>query len=340
MLDGSRRALDGQVTSGLEPNVTYLHYPVSLRDRLLEGLARIETPFAMLCSDDEFMVPTTVLKCMGFLKEHPTYNVCCGRLIAFAWNGRGLDLYPKKVGHASHQVDQPTAIDRLRYHLGQYQVTTIYGVHRSDSLRFCLGNALSRPWTNAYAAEMMAEILAAAKAKSAVLSSPSWIRSDENQPVDSPDVGRAVSIDEWFATPGGQIRHEFVEVAAQAIAKLGVVAEDEARRCLASLIEGRVARWQDAAGRRPARWGRARLRVRQTAAFRVARTLYRSMSGRQTDNTPDYFESAGKFKLRAFALEHGVSFDDDIVNDLRWIFTMVVEFHQRSQPTGPSGVVL
>lgn len=62
----------------------YFHYPnLHVFQKILEVLKKIKTPYIVFCADDDFIVPSTILKCVEFLEKNKEYSVAEGRLIGF-----------------------------------------------------------------------------------------------------------------------------------------------------------------------------------------------------------------------------------------------------------------
>lgn len=334
--DGSANSLSGDRLAALPSTITYLHRPIALQLRLREAAAHVTTAFAMLCSDDEFMIPTGLLECIRFLQGHSGFSVCSGRVIGFRPRDTGVELFPLKLGQRFHSVDQPTAAERIEYHIGNYQVTTIYGVHRSECLRFCIGHAMSEAWSNAYAGELGMELLAAAHGKSAVLSVPSWLRSRENAPVSLDRFDRTRPVAEWLtaacdAEETRRFTGTLVTAACQASPEEDSAAIERAvHKALLSVTAGpRGGRAEQKTSFSPlrSRMVDIRERWRPHPLFRIARRLYRAATGRRTDNAPDFFTTRQSYKFSQLRLEHGVEISELAEQELVNTLSAVCEFH-------------
>lgn len=201
VLDGSEEPLSKQNLRGLGTNIEYFHHFVSFNKRMEIASSMVNTPFAMLCADDEIQVPSGLKQCIEFLKKNDDYEQCCGRSIRFTVSGRILKLEAAKVSHRFHVINQDNPIDRARYHLSDFMTTTVYAVHRSASLKHCLHYSMANNFGNPYPLETLFEIAAAAYGKSKVLSCVTWLRSSENEPVAAPGWLRKDVLSDWHDNP-------------------------------------------------------------------------------------------------------------------------------------------
>ena len=65
----------------------YLHLPsVSFRERLIAGLEQSESDLAVLCADDDFLVPAGFEACVEFLRNNPDYACAQGQYGRFVIN--------------------------------------------------------------------------------------------------------------------------------------------------------------------------------------------------------------------------------------------------------------
>jgi len=152
----------------------------------------------MFCGDDEFMVPSGLVSCLEFLEQNSSYSVCIGRCVGFLPKKNRIKLFTVKEDHRTHLVNQDNAESRINYHMQNYQVTTIYGVHRTESFKFCFETTNREFFSCAYIQETLIELFAASFGKSKVLSVITWLRSFENPPIQSDTWNRKYYISDWY----------------------------------------------------------------------------------------------------------------------------------------------
>ena len=188
---------DGSPTSELsflengKHSVEYFRTQESMELRLATAASRVKTKYAIISGDDEFMLPKSISILQDFLNLNSDYVCCIGRCIAFEKRKSSkskspfLLLRPDKPGQANHQVNQTNSIERISYHISNYQVSTFYALHRSKNLASILNRVSTIKISSPYGAELFFETASAESGKSRVLSIPSWLRSSENTPVRS-----------------------------------------------------------------------------------------------------------------------------------------------------------
>ncbi len=73
-------------------NVEYLKFDRTLHLglRIAEGLRAVKTPCVVICPDDDFVFPESIIECANFLQDHPDYSAATGRV----WTMR---YYPDKA---------------------------------------------------------------------------------------------------------------------------------------------------------------------------------------------------------------------------------------------------
>ena len=70
--------------SRLKGNVTYFHLPGKfLTYKIAFTLEYIETPFVVMCADDDFIIPAAIQTCVEFLSDHSSYAVAMGNALAY-----------------------------------------------------------------------------------------------------------------------------------------------------------------------------------------------------------------------------------------------------------------
>jgi glycosyltransferase domain-containing protein len=200
IMDGSDTPILTDDLAGIECNVQYHYNNVNFEDRLNMASSYINTEYAMLCGDDEFQVYSGLIACIEFLEANEDYTSCCGRCVGFSVKKDKVELFPEKAYHSTHLVNQSLISERIKYHIGNYMVTTIYGVHRLNSFKFCV-SGISKLCSCVYVSETVFELLSAAYGKSIVLPNLTWLRSSENNPVQTDTNDRKYYISQWYDDP-------------------------------------------------------------------------------------------------------------------------------------------
>lgn len=110
-------------------NVNYYHYPnMNFTEKITSTIKNIDTPYAVLCADDDFIVPSAIDKCIEFLNNNYDYSVALGKYLCFNKMANHWKIgYPEGVASES---DDPS--ERFYNHLSSYHTPTFYAVHRVD----------------------------------------------------------------------------------------------------------------------------------------------------------------------------------------------------------------
>jgi len=117
--------LDGSTTSLTElPDseyLTYVHTPLCVHDRLRLATTLIKTPYCLMVSDDEYILPCSLYSMLCHL-VNTTYASISGGVLAYIWHRstppRTLNLFPIYTTSLYTYPPSFTKADRLFSHLG------------------------------------------------------------------------------------------------------------------------------------------------------------------------------------------------------------------------------
>jgi len=112
------------------------HSSRGLYQRITKALRATDSKYAVICADDDFIVPNALDQCAKFLDAHPDYSIAHGHLLGFyPVYFRGLSARPALWTHLAtpSTIDHPDPDHRLRQHLLNYK-PTFYSVHRRADL--------------------------------------------------------------------------------------------------------------------------------------------------------------------------------------------------------------
>jgi glycosyltransferase domain-containing protein len=181
ILDGSlkRWGHDAQLV-GIK-NISYWHLPVTIEQRLLHVIDRIQTRYSVLLSDDEFFVVSALQNCLEELNTNSDIVACKGLAIGFAVTNRGIDwsvTYPTMKDYA---IDQGDPRSRMMYHMKRYEMATLWAVMRADVFKRTLRAMAAGPFRSAAAGEIQTSLITAWSGKCKVTNEVMWLRSYENE---------------------------------------------------------------------------------------------------------------------------------------------------------------
>ncbi|MBN2478788.1 MAG: TIGR00180 family glycosyltransferase [Parachlamydiales bacterium] len=121
-------------TEKLENNVHYFHYPnLSFVEKICDVIKKINTPYMVFCADDDFIIPSSILKSVDFLEKNPEYSTASGNIFFFDEKKmqpirlsphKELDYCEKEIFKHLHNTNSLNAA------FSQTFVSNFYSVHR------------------------------------------------------------------------------------------------------------------------------------------------------------------------------------------------------------------
>ncbi|WP_299074817.1 TIGR00180 family glycosyltransferase [uncultured Paraglaciecola sp.] len=136
VVDGSR----SKYTNDIPANVRYFHAPdKGAFERLSFGLDKVKTPYTLFLADDDFIVPSALLKAVRFLQENPDYHSIQGKVLTIneLYTKSDIRLRSYKGFEAAIALDAPQAEQRLINHMQEY-VFTIYSLQKTSVWKCCI----------------------------------------------------------------------------------------------------------------------------------------------------------------------------------------------------------
>ena len=108
--------------------------------KIAQGLKDIVTPYCVLCADDDFITPYGIEESIHFLDEHSDYALAHGVYISHhVSRGKSFCWIPAYIDQV--RIDSDSPMERLKYHLANYDGCTFYAVHRQEILRLMFEEA-------------------------------------------------------------------------------------------------------------------------------------------------------------------------------------------------------
>lgn len=119
-------------------SIRYEKYPfeIHLALKIAQALSGVDSKYAVICADDDFLVPKAIELCVRFLEANSDYSIAHGRAVRLKYksietrgdhNDLRINAYPQcDIGHNDPGV-------RLQKHLANYSAT-FYSVHRRSDL--------------------------------------------------------------------------------------------------------------------------------------------------------------------------------------------------------------
>jgi glycosyltransferase domain-containing protein len=121
---------NAELVNRLASGSQHIVYPknVAFKDKLLDGLRRIDTEFCAFCADDDMVIPGALAESVRFLQSHPDYVGAHG--LYFAYSGSIGKYFVDEILYCHRSLDQVTALERLESLFDDYQ-SNFYGVYRT-----------------------------------------------------------------------------------------------------------------------------------------------------------------------------------------------------------------
>lgn len=221
IVDGSEQALPPStqgLMAGLE-DVRYLHAHISMMERLKMAADRLETPYAILLGDDEFLLYAGLASAMRELERNPALVACIAQSLAFyppAAGGRCT--YGEGYPHWRYAVMQDDPGQRLQAAMSGYTAATCYAVLRTPVWQRSWGQL--RNWSSPYVGEMQQGITTYIWGKLTTVDEVYWMRSSENRPVTNKGFNRGLSFQEWWEATKFSAEHQaFLEILKSELAQ-------------------------------------------------------------------------------------------------------------------------
>ncbi|MBF0216021.1 MAG: TIGR00180 family glycosyltransferase [Candidatus Omnitrophica bacterium] len=102
------------------------------------ALDEIETPYVVICADDDFIIPETVEKCISYLEENRSYSVAHGIYYSHYIEeneNRVLEFKNNLLYYTTKSIDQDSPFERIKSLYNEYRGSSFYGVHRTEHMR-------------------------------------------------------------------------------------------------------------------------------------------------------------------------------------------------------------
>jgi glycosyltransferase domain-containing protein len=141
-------------------HLAYYYLPgMPLPQKMAFGLSKVKTKFVLFCADDDFIIPSSILKCITFLQENESYASAQGNAIHYKKRTRYKNFVELNLlyDETSSEISDEDPFKRL-YDLFHPYRSVIYAVHFTENLRFAYEN-LPKEITNLYLNEYLAAVV-------------------------------------------------------------------------------------------------------------------------------------------------------------------------------------
>jgi len=113
--------------------ITYLKFNSNIHPnrKMYIGCNQVETPYVVLCADDDFIIPQALVRAIDFLKKNGDFRIAHGRGILFKIVDTKLQYLEP---YFQRSIESNTASERLLEHLRSY-TPMFYSVHHTKDLK-------------------------------------------------------------------------------------------------------------------------------------------------------------------------------------------------------------
>jgi glycosyltransferase domain-containing protein len=133
----------------------------------LEAISQARSDYAVICADDDFVVPNCINEAVIFLEKNPDFVLAHGKYVSFETIGgpgkkmqfSWRPIYPHKT------IDSSDPRERIVSHFSSYY-PTLYAVHRTCILKKIFELTLKYPTENAHMNELLCSMFSLVYGKS------------------------------------------------------------------------------------------------------------------------------------------------------------------------------
>ena len=183
ILDGSNAKFEDPCLQ--KKNIKYIHDQRSVNDRFISSINYIDTEFMIVSCDDEFYLPSALLKCVEFLSMDSSFSCCGGRAVGFRTKDEkilGIRQYPKL---RSLCLDHNISADRIFKHFSSYVPAHFFSVIRAKKWKTICSYVFKKKYSCYASFEMQMEFLIMVSGKSKIISELMWMRNNEVARIDT-----------------------------------------------------------------------------------------------------------------------------------------------------------
>ncbi len=181
--------------SNLSTNIHYIHRPGEpIHDRISLALNKVNTPYAAWLGDDEFQLPSGLIRSAEILNADSTVNTVMGSCMGFNAAEHGIFGGPV-YGYRSKKYSNSLS-RRIEDFFLHYSPTVAYALWRSDQLVEASALVSARSWGSGNLGEWIQAFCGLCQGNHVIHDHLQWLRSDENPPQQA-QLKRSVSVSQW-----------------------------------------------------------------------------------------------------------------------------------------------
>ena len=221
LIDGSPCSASLEIKSEFCEKILYFHRPESIWNRLQLASELVTTAYCVLLPDDEFFIKSAVNEFIELMETKPEIDSVIGSAIRFSFRDSLIDaseVYSEFRNITGSKKFGLPGIEQFWNDENYVVHFPIYSVMRSSAFRKMASIAFSRDFGNAYAHEVLFNVVFPFNFYSVVVPTLCWLRSDENLPLSIESFNRSVRFSSWFTDPLNETAQmDFLKHGASAI---------------------------------------------------------------------------------------------------------------------------
>ena len=184
-------------------NVRYIVMENDFASRCGRVSSEVNTKYAVMCADDELLLPSGLTTMGTYLDTHPDIASVGGKTLGVGKYGRNLTATYTYQNMANYFNYGETFFDRLDLHTfgqAEYRTGAMYRLMRSDVMRKML-QAFSElsPISTPYIFEVTGEIIVNGLGKTIYLEELYWVRNWINEQVEHRNWDRKLYFHQWWS---------------------------------------------------------------------------------------------------------------------------------------------
>lgn len=92
---------------------------ISVVEKIVKTLEIVKTKYCVLCPDDDFLIPTSIVKCIDFLEKNHDYSCCHGKYFVHSnfINTKKFGIFFNDLSKKLISSEQPNPVDRIKSYL-------------------------------------------------------------------------------------------------------------------------------------------------------------------------------------------------------------------------------
>lgn len=189
-------------TNLLASNIKYIIMESDYANRCKRAITEINTKYAILCADDELLLPSGLTLMGSYLEQNPEISTVGGMTLGVGKYGSTLTatyIYQNMLGYSNLYK---SFFERIEYHSfdqPEYCIGAMYRLMRTEVMisllqTFSKLSKISTP----YIFEVTGEIVVNGLGKSIYLNNLYWVRNWINQQIENNDWNRKLYFQEWW----------------------------------------------------------------------------------------------------------------------------------------------